>query len=186
MSFDEFASLALAAVCIAAFLVCEHYLVGRRVPLQVNYALGLVTDMGGILFWAALRGVAVTPLLSVGMLVAACLAGAPDFLILCLEAHNERQEQEHQRREAEGRQEQERAAWRQLAQDHAELAGRLALMQVSGNAHRYSRAHDLLESVLFLRGGIRQDLADMRLVAGQLEAILAEVMPGQSVGEEGR
>ena len=164
----DWGTLALTTVLIAAALVAEHYLTerGLGVPRQVNYAIGLVTVLAGILLWAAIRQVTVTWVVAGAMLASACASGIPDFLILYRE--------DQQRREDELRRQ---GQWQQLAREHGTLARELALMRLVGDSLRYSKAHDLAESLAFIYGDMRRDIADLQTVAGQLEPLLKDLMP---------
>ena len=171
MSVDDLLALGFTVAIITAALLVEHELFSRRFPVQVNHALGIVTDMGGLLLWASIVGI-IPPLVAVAMMAAAALAGAPVFAWYWHEQEVERKEQaaEAQRKEAE-----HRAAWERLYRENGKLAGRLARLTMTANQTQYSRAHDLLESIAFLRGGIHQDLNDLALLVGQLEPLLRNV-----------
>ena len=71
-------------------------------------------------------------------------------------------------------------SWRRLAQQHGELARELALMRLVGDNLRYSKAHNLAESLAFIYGDMRRDIADLQTVAGQLEPLLRDVMPSET------
>ena len=139
-------TLALTVLFIGAILSLEHIAFGHRLCLENRYALGLITDVGLLAAWAVTLQVHVTLAIALSLLAAACLAGLPVYLIL----HYENKRQEEQ--------------WNYIIQTNRELAGELALLRVVGNTKRYSRAHELIESVCFIRGGFAKDLHDLELL----------------------
>lgn len=163
---EQWASLTFTVVIIAGALLLENLAFGwRQWPERWYYAMGIITDAGGLLAWAALYHITITWQIALILILCASLAGVPDWFLLRHQAATRAQQDETRQR-----------AWNQLATENRQLAGQLALFQIVGNGHRYSRAHDLMESVLFLRGGIRQDLADMQLMVQQLEPLLDTIL----------
>ena len=166
----------------AAVLVCEHFLTerGLNVPERWNYAIGLVTDMGIILAWAAVRQITVTPLIAFAMLAAAALAGIPDFIILQHEDQKQQREEAARRAREEA---QRQAQWQRLATRNKALAGELALSRITGNGqeHEYTRKHDLIETLSFVRGGVKQDLENMQILARELKPILDGLLAGEEL-----
>ena len=167
----------------AAVLVCEHFLTerGLNVSERWNYAIGLVTDMGIIIAWAAVRQITVTPLIAFAMLTAAALAGIPDFLILQHEDQKQQREEAARRAREEA---QRQAQWQRFAAENRKLAGQLALMQITGNGDhqydkKYTRLHDLIESAGFVIGETKQSLENMEILASQLVPLMETLLAGQ-------
>lgn len=171
MGVDDLLSLALTVAIIMAVLLVEHEMFSRRFPVQVNHAMGIVTDMGGLLLWASIVGI-VPPLVAVAMMAAAALAGVPVFAWYWHEQEIGRQQRAA---EAQRKEDAHRAAWEKLYRENGKLAGRVARLTMTAHPTQYSRAHDLLETISFLRGGIRQDLNDLAVLVGQLEPLLKTV-----------
>lgn len=171
MTFALVPSLALATALVAGVLVVEHYLVAHLVdgrgwpwPEQLNYALGLLTTGGGILSWAALVGVTVDLAGAVWMLGAMCLAGVPDFLLHTWE-------QARARRAWQGR-------MRDLAARNRRLAAELALLRSCGKEKDFYRMREVVEGLMFLRGGLRRDLDDLTRLVVELRPLLDEIVDG--------
>ena len=156
-------SLALTVAIIAGALLLEHVAFSKRLSRQDRYAMGLVTDMGLLLTWAVLRGgVILLPLTAVLILCAGCLGGLPLYIVL--------------RRE----QATEAAQWDYIVNANRELASELALLKVAGNGKRYSRAHNLVETVAFIHGGFARDLHDLEILVNQLKPLLGELLPNRA------
>jgi len=168
MNVTDYWTLALTTACIAGALLLEHVAYGHigRLFKQNRYAVGLVTELGFLLTWSAIRHITIDPIAAVSMLVAAGLAGLPLYIVL----HREQRHDQHR--------------WRTLIDQNRELASKLALIQITGASLRYSRTHNLLESIMFLRGSLHQDLHDMQLLTSQLEPLLSTILGTVPDGSE--
>lgn len=163
-------TLALTTAAVGGLLIGEHYAApivaqrlgvqggtesGRRLPARWNYAIGLVTDAGLLLLWAAVAQVTVDLSVWAVLLTCMALAGVPDWRV-------------HRREEAD-RDRELQAAW-----------ARLAALQLAGiDPRHYSRAQALLESLCILAGAIAKDRRDMTLILSQLMPLVEMARAGQ-------
>ena len=151
----DWLTLAFTTFAIAMTLIVEHFITerGLKFPPQGNYALGLLTDMGGVLIWAAIRGKTLTPDVAVAMMCAACIAGIPEFILLTREQRAERR------------------AWRALVRQNQDQAARLALMkQLNGRGYRQFR--DFREGMTFALGAAQIEMETLKVFQDQLEPLL--------------
>lgn len=178
MTIDQISVLVLATAGVAALLVAEHYLV-RYIEMthrwawapQWNYALGLVTDAGGILLAAGLIRLSLDAGAAGVLLACMCLAGVPNFLLRCGEQAAEWQVR--------------RRALARLAETNRALAAELALLKLAGSGRHYSRAHDLVEGIQFILGEMHRSRNDIEILSGQLRPLLEALMAGREGGEGG-
>lgn len=151
-------TLAGSTAIIAGALLLEYAAFGKTVTKENRYAMGFLTDAGLLLAWGAIRDIHLDSVTAVFILIAGSVAGVPVYIVLLRE------------------QAREQAQWDYLTETSRALASELALLRIVGNGHRYSRAHDLLESLCFLHGGVAKDLTDMQLLVSQLQPLLDGVL----------
>jgi len=159
MQLADWISLALTTLGIAAALVAEHYTMKTWiVPIQYRYALGLVTDMGGLLAWAAWRRITVDWTTALIILAAACLAGGVDAAILFAE------------------QTAARRRWTDLQTANAEMAAQLrTLMSKSTNSRYMRRLREMIETTAFATAALRQERELIALAETQAQNILDQI-----------
>lgn len=210
-SLETWQSLVRATALVAGALVVEHYaviLIGRLLnkrsgateradgwgpPARFNYAVGLVTDAGGLLLWAGLLGVAMTPLVAAVLLVAMGAAGGPDFIIHLLEERRARELQaERERAEAEARAAEARETageleeLRHLAARYPRLAQELARWRLAGNRRHFTNAANMLEGIGGNVAEMRLTLDAVRAQADHLERMLAALVDVDGGGAAGQ
>lgn len=161
-------TLAMATAIIAGALLLEHVAFGKTLSKENRYAMGFLTDAGILLAWGAIRDIHLDPVAALLILATGCVAGVPVYVVL----HRE--------------QARELAQWNYLVETNRALASELALLQVAGNGHRYSRAHDLIESICFIHGGVAKDLTDMQLLVSQLQPLLDGLLASRVQNPEWR
>ena len=145
--------LGLAATILgtSAALIIEHYALSKSTPLVTRYALGLVTELVGMLGWLA--GAGFIPWWLAAILFAgACLAGVPVGLLLI---HREARE---------------RGQWRELVRHDQAQASRLALLEKT-QPRDWRRVRELAENLSFTAGAARQEIETLRLFLGQFEKV---------------
>ena len=159
-------TLALTTAIIAGALVLEHVYTGNRGwPARFYYAEGLITVLIGLLAWAALRRITITPLNGLLILIAAALSGAPDFLILW---HEDRKRAQHERDRA--------AAWTALEATNAELAAQLAVLLSKPTNNNYMRRlREMIETAAFTTHAIRQERQLIELAETQADTLLQQI-----------
>ena len=91
MDFLHLFTLGGATGVVALVLLVLHYMT-EDYGKPWNYAIGLVVVLSGLLSWAWFMEVSVTWDVAVAMLVAGCVSGAPDAVIILLEHRKERQQ----------------------------------------------------------------------------------------------
>lgn len=155
----QYIGLGMITAIIGISLSLEHYAIGRRAwPRRYYYAVGLVTDAGLLLAWAGVERVTMNLGTAALMLLAGCLAGLPDWLLL----------QRREKRLA--------IAWREMIKRNEKLAGDLARAMLVVKARDRARIQDMVEGLGFALGCMRQDLDDMQIIAGHLEPLLAQFL----------
>jgi hypothetical protein len=167
MNHIQWMTLGLVFVGVAAALVAEHYVMKPwHVPVQWRYAVGLLTDMGGILAWAAWQKVTVTWPVAALMLATACLAGAVDAAILFAE------------------QAAERRRWNELQASNAELAARLrVLMSKPTNSRYMRRLREMVETSAFATAALGRERELILLAEAQAQDLLDQIR--DIVGQKG-
>ena len=152
--------LTLGATCalIALALVIEHYVVKPfHLPEQWLYALGLVTDMGGLLVWAACRSVTITWPVALVMLLAGCLAGSLDAALHFLE-------------QAEARK-----RWAELETANAELVAQLRLLRSKPVNIYLRRLREMVETAAFTTAALKRERELIQQVETQASDLLVQV-----------
>ena len=144
-------SLVAAIMFIALVLLLEHYALSKRTALVTRYALGLVTELVGMLGWLAGAGL-VAWWLALILFAGACLAGVPVGLLLI---HREARE---------------RGQWHELVRHDQAQAARLALLEKT-QPRDWRRVRELAENLLFTAGAARQEIDMLRLFLGQFEKV---------------
>jgi plasmid stabilization system protein ParE len=159
MNSGDWPTLGATSALIALALVIEHYLVRPfHLPEQWLYALGLVTDMGGLLVWAACRSVTITWPVATVMLLAGCLAGSLDAALHFLE-------------QAEARK-----RWAELETANAELVAQLRLLRSKPVNSRYlRRLREMVETAAFTAAALRRERELIQQVETQASDLLVQV-----------
>jgi hypothetical protein len=157
-------SLVAAIMFIALVLLLEHYALSKRTPLVTRYALGLVTELFGILAWLTAAGF-IAWWLALILFAGACLAGVPVGLLLI---HREARE---------------RGQWRELVRHDQAQASRLALLEKT-QPRDWRRVKELAENLSFTAGAARQEIETLRLFLGQFEKV-AEPLVRAVEGNDG-
>jgi len=168
MVFSDWITLGVATILIASALVIEHLLVGqRRWPARWYYALGLVTVLGGLLAWGAIRGVRLEPVTCLALFLAGCASGVPDFLLLQVEeARRER-------------------AWVMLEANNAELAGQLRLLLTKPiNSNYMRRLREMVETAAFATAAMQRERELVEVAERQAGELLSQIRA--IVGEGGK
>lgn len=156
-------TLIIAVGAIAAALIVEHILTGHRgwAP-RWYYAEGLVTVLIGLAAWLAVEEVTVDLFTAILIVVAGCVSGVPDFILLRSEQQRERD-----------------ARWQQLAALNQDLAARLALLERLGggpNSHACRRLQELSETMSFALGAAKLEIDQLELFLGQATPILGPII----------
>jgi len=144
-------SLFATVAVVALVLLLEHYALSKRAALVARYALGLVTELVGMLGWLAAVGF-VAWWLALILFAGACVAGVPVGLLLI---HREARE---------------RGQWRELVRHDQAQASRLALLEKT-QPRDWRRVRELAENLSFTAGAARQEIETLRLFLGQFEKV---------------
>jgi hypothetical protein len=155
----QYLGLALVTAIIAGALSLEHYAVGRRAwPKRHYYAIGLVTVMGPLLLWAGIQRLQLNVGTGLLLVVAGCLSGAPDWLLL----------QRRERRLA--------IAWKGMMERNRQLGTDLARARLVADYRNAERIDGMVEGLGFALGCMRSDLNDMQTITRHLEPLLVRFL----------
>ncbi len=159
MNLTDWWTLVVAVVVIALLLLLEHLLTGsRHWPQRLYYAEGLVTVLAGLLGWAAIRQIRITPAIALVLLLAGCASGGLDFIVLW------REQREMERK------------WAALEATNQGLATQLrCLLSKQTNSRYMSRLRQMVETAAFAAAAMRQEREMMELAQKQAEDLLKDI-----------